>query len=250
MVYDESLKGRLMIGTPSYSGDVPDLLLPMMYGQKMPQVQFVYNHGCYVDLNRNEIIRKCYHPQYAERMGGEFTHLLMIDADAIPLSLDVVEKLLLADKDVIGGILTYKNTPSNWMVWNWDEEGYDELLMRRIQIADPTAPMAIYEQYKDRVLEVDAFGFGFALIKREVLDTMESPWFETYEPKDASYKGDDVVFCRKAQDLGFKIHVHTGAMCAHKDGKYYYPQQTQRVFEGLRAYYNVELKRQDDEAIQ
>jgi hypothetical protein len=241
MVYVEELNSaRLMVGIPTNAGDVADLLIPMFYGMRMPKVQFAFVHGCYIDQNRNSLVRACYDESYTERLGGEFTHLLLTDADTIPMNTNAVEKLLLADKGVISGILTFKNIPSNWMLWKWgDRENH---LVKRIPIAHSLDPMNLFPQYQNVILEVDAVGFGFILIKREVFEAVGLPWFESYHGPRLQYIGEDVMFCKKAQDAGYKIYAHTGVMCSHKMGRYYYPQKSQDVFDEVRKYYDLVLK--------
>ena len=241
MVYTKDLEpAKLIVGMPSYDGMAADLLIPVMYGMRLPKVQFIFLYGCYIDRNRNEIVRGAFDDMYKDRLGGDFTHLLFLDADTIPMNLDAVEKLLKADKDVISGISTFKNIPSTWMVWDWEDR--ENLKMKWKHIANPIDPMNIFPEYRDRVIEVDTFGFGFVLVKREVLETLDMPWFKSYNTSDMRYHGEDVMFCKNAQDAGYKIYAHTGVQCLHKMGRFYYPSKTQDVFDDFRKHYHLKLK--------
>ena len=62
------------------------------------------------------------------------------------------------------------------------------------------------ESVRERRL-VDAGGTGIMLIKREVLERMEEPWFTIVDGKDLFVMPEDWEFCRKARELGFKIAV-------------------------------------------
>lgn len=73
--------------------------------------------------------------------------------------------------------------------------------------------------------EVIFCGLGCTMIRREVFERMERPWFETdkslritsqdpfeYEVWDVPYKygGQDMLFCHKARELGYKIQAIEG----------------------------------------
>jgi hypothetical protein len=56
--------------------------------------------------------------------------------------------------------------------------------------------------------EVGSIGMGVMLIKRNVFEKLTEPWFETPWRTDArGYIGEDIFFCRKAQDAGYKIWI-------------------------------------------
>lgn len=78
----------------------------------------------------------------------------------------------------------------------------------------------------DALCKVDATGAACLLVHRTVLTAMlvkyhqdAYPFFkEVSEPRaDGSYKelGEDVVFCLRARQLGFPVHVHTGILVEH-----------------------------------
>jgi hypothetical protein len=49
---------------------------------------------------------------------------------------------------------------------------------------------------------VDAFGFGGCLISRKVFEQTPEPWFTI------DYRaGEDIAFCKRVRDAGFKLHV-------------------------------------------
>jgi len=83
---------------------------------------------------------------------GKSTHLIFIDSD-IEFEPDSVVKLLLADKDVVGGIYPKKALPISFVVNSIDNA-----------------------QFEGTLLEVKRIGTGFVCIKREVFEKM----FERY----------------------------------------------------------------------
>lgn len=63
---------------------------------------------------------------------------------------------------------------------------------------------------KDELIEVQHAGSSGMLIRRNVLEAVEPPWFEL-----ANGISEDVAFCRKAAAAGFQIHVDLAARLGH-----------------------------------
>jgi hypothetical protein len=56
--------------------------------------------------------------------------------------------------------------------------------------------------------EVGSIGTGIMLIKKEVFQNMSEPWFDMpWQVGKRGYMGEDVFFCKKAQELGFKVYI-------------------------------------------
>jgi hypothetical protein len=64
------------------------------------------------------------------------------------------------------------------------------------------------------ISEWDAVGTGGMLIRRSVIDRMKYPWFEVGRTfKDAL--GEDLYFCTKAKELGFRVWVDSENRTSH-----------------------------------
>jgi hypothetical protein len=84
----------------------------------------------------------------------------------------------------------------------------------------------------DTLIESGPTGVGFMLVHRHVFESIqklaldpEFPWFrETIE--DHMWVSEDVYFCRRAQELDFRIYTDTSLILGHQksDGAIYYPQ--------------------------
>ena len=59
-------------------------------------------------------------------------------------------------------------------------------------------------------MEVYAVGGAGLLIKKHVLEAIGDPYFETYGKQN-----EDLEFCRKIRNAGYKIHVDTGCLLGH-----------------------------------
>lgn len=67
----------------------------------------------------------------------------------------------------------------------------------------------------DDLVEVEHAGSSGMLIRREVIEALEPPWFELGRLDDGRRISEDVNFCRRAREAGFKIHVDLGVRLGH-----------------------------------
>jgi hypothetical protein len=132
------------------------------------------------------------------------THLMFIDAD-IGFEPEEIFKLILADKDVVGGLYPKKALPISYVV-------------NKVPDAEKEGNM----------VEVLNLGTGFMLIKREVLEKMieanpqlhyidnigldpkYAPFkyalFDTeIDPSTTEYLSEDYLFCKRWREMGGKI---------------------------------------------
>lgn len=65
-----------------------------------------------------------------------------------------------------------------------------------------------------RLIEVDVTGTAGMVIRREVFEALEPPYFQN-EYVDGQLVTDDIFFCRKAREAGFDIHVDTSLALTH-----------------------------------
>ena len=79
-----------------------------------------------------------------------------------------------------------------------------------------------YEYYKrsdleGKVTQVDAVGMGCCLIDTRIFNALEFPWFRYGERMEEP--PEDLYFCERARELGFKVWVHGEVVFDHW-GKY------------------------------
>lgn len=147
-----------------------------------PSVYYATALGCYLSNLRQNLADNV--------LNSGASHLLFIDSD-MRFPPDTVKRLLKADKDIIGAncrIRTAAGTTTRRLV-----EGKWEMLS--------SVGKTGYEQ-------ADVIGFGVTLIKTKVLQGLERPWFAMpWDVQSKNYVGEDVYFCLKAIDAGFKVWV-------------------------------------------
>ena len=78
---------------------------------------------------------------------------------------------------------------------------------------DPIGPdylsVSLAEVPAEGIIELDAAGSAGMLIRHDVLDVVRQPWFEN------SPRSEDILFCEKAVDAGFKIHADLSCRLGH-----------------------------------
>ena len=133
----------------------------------------------YLHLARTEIVR--------EARANHSSHLFYLDTD-MDFENDVVLRLLAHDKDIIGA--------------NYNQRGFP--LTTTVRVKNPEGLYTIAD-IPDTLFECDAVATGCMLIKMSVFDTIKEPWFFYKFDAKGNPIGEDVWFCEKAKEAGFKI---------------------------------------------
>lgn len=180
--------------------------------------------GAIIHWSRNELV---------QAMRPESQWALFCDADIIP-EADYLDRLLAHDKDIAAGLCTKRIDPPepNFRIWLESAQNYGVLLKWA---------------HHGKLIEVDAVGTGFLLVRRSVFEHMalayhreaflttgNGHWFEYIRTPHGGEWGEDISFCWKAQRLGYHIYVDTSVV-PHHVGDYYYnvedffPYQQDRI---------------------
>lgn len=167
----------------------------------------------------------------------DYTHLMWIDSDMV-FNPQQFQKLLDDDKDIVSGLYFMDNGQQFATVKDWDEEyfkkngGFEFLTPKDIEATLKGLP------YKDAdkngspnpsptpsptrvegLIEVAYTGFGFMMIKKGVFESMTYPWFRPIEKKIGNmvdFTMEDVAFCLRAKETGFKVHIDPLVRVGHE----------------------------------
>ena len=141
----------------------------------------------------------------------DYDYLMWIDSDMV-FNPQHFKRLLDHNKDIVSGIYMMDDGKHFATCKNWDEEffkkhGHFEFL--------------IFVDVKGRegLLEVCYTGMGYMLVKKGVFESMEYPWFKPVEKQIGDMKDftmEDVAFCLKAKEKGFKILIDPGVRVGHE----------------------------------
>lgn len=148
-----------------------------------------------IDANRNEHTRGI-----IAEMNPDY--ILFLDAD-MTHPPDTLTKLLAHDKDVVAGLYHYGAHPFPPVALVKNDT--DDLRYTAVTLYDDTPFM------------VDATGMGCALIKREVFENTEFPWFLYEEDPDKGIRSitEDMHFYRKVRAAGYEVWIDPTVKCGH-----------------------------------
>lgn len=149
-----------------------------------------------VTFARNKIATK------ALENGADY--LLFLDDDMV-FPADLFERLVRHKKDIVAGLTFLRRPPHQPSMFQLNRDGrsYDPVILWK----------------KGELVECDGVGMACTLIDCEVLKKMT----ETVDLYRAIFgffdnhyhQGEDLRFCRKARDLGFKVFCDTSLIVGH-----------------------------------
>jgi hypothetical protein len=151
--------------------------------------------GLQVDCARNYLV--------GEFMKNEhLSHLFFVDSDVVP-SNDCIDKLLALNVPIATGCYPYL--------------GIDGLIWL-VGLKDKWGIYQFHKELPDEPFEIDVCGAGCLLIRRDVFDSIEGPWFKFAE-LESSYSirhyEEDIYFCEKAKAANLKIICDPRVKCGH-----------------------------------
>lgn len=134
----------------------------------------------------------------------DYTHMMWIDSDMV-WDVKMIEQLFLADKDIVGGMCPISwNGKSNAM---WVAE--DGTMFANMRKGKP-----------EGLMRVDYTGMAFLLVKKGVFEKLSWPWFDLrvglYENGNHGMISEDIAWCTRATDAGFKVYVDRGVRPGHE----------------------------------
>ena len=153
---------------------------------------------------------------------GDHDWMWFTDQDAVYLP-QTLDRLMAWDKPLVGALCLmrgpemcepmvfrgrYEPGSEKWNVLV--NETYEYLRKH----ADPTTndPQIIDPIPPGSLVEADITGCHCLLIRRDVLEAMEPPWFHGNPGRE------DMYFCQKAAELGIQLHVDFSTFVGHATG--------------------------------
>ena len=141
----------------------------------------------------------------------DYDYIMWIDSDVLFTPQNFL-KLINHQVDIVSGIYLMSDGKYYSTCEEWDEEyfskhGHFEFMAQKDI------------QGKEELIEVSYTGMGFMLIKKGVFESMEYPWFRPIEKKIGDmvdFTTEDVSFCLKAKEKGFKIFIDPTVIVGHE----------------------------------
>lgn len=182
---------HLAIGIPCNHTHVPAPFFDSFIQMERPDFIYIPAKNGPVDEMRNYIV--------ARAIQSGCTHLLMMDTDQI-YPKNTIEALFSNNVDVCHARVYRRYPPFDALMFELLDKG------RYIERTD-------YDE--GDIVEVDACGTGCVLYDIKVFETIKAPWFEFVRDADGDRVGEDVNFCKKLKEKGYKIWVDTSVNVKH-----------------------------------
>lgn len=151
-----------------------------------------------------------------------YSHLWFMDDDH-QFEKDMLPRLLAHDKPLVSPLCltrVYPFTPVQYAL----NDGQKYL------------PLPLSETPTDGLVEVAAGGCAGMLIRRDVIEAIEPPWFEYAD------KSEDIIFCEKAVAAGFDLWCDLGCLLGHITTTVVIPAKTEQGWAtGLRVGGDLDL---------
>ena len=132
-----------------------------------------------------------------------FDYVLYVDSDMVFDSNDL-NRLLAHNVDICTGLYVTRNGENNNVLYS------NVITQRRFPSRDSKL---ITDMATSGFGQVSACGFGFCLVKIEVIKTLFKHYKSPFEPKWGV--GEDVAFCLRAQKHGYKIFADRDVKLGH-----------------------------------
>lgn len=160
-----------------------------------------------VDRARSRLVKEAL--AYRFPQGQKATHLLLIDLDQL-YPHGMLDQLLKWDKDIIGPVGFFKSR----------NPGHHKPFAQLTNAKGGADPVEIFDKHMqliDEPVPCDVLGLGGLLVKREVFETLDGPWFRYDTSRRGVQEGisHDIHFCDDAKAHGFQPHVLPSCVSPH-----------------------------------
>jgi hypothetical protein len=119
----------------------------------------------------------------------QFEYILFLDSDMSP-EPHTVGRLLSHNVDAVSAMCFMRHPPH---MGAWYDEGH------------------LIDYQRGGIQEVEAVGAACLMLKRQVIERLSYPWFGS----DTPGLGEDILFCKKLRDVGYKIFLDTELEVGH-----------------------------------
>lgn len=151
---------------------------------------------------------------------AEADYVMWFDSDMVFPS-DTLERLIEdRDKgDIITGVYCRRVAP------------YHPVLMEKLEISDEKCEWSDYIEYPQEIFEVAGCGFGCVLVPTKVLLEVFTEYGNMFSPINGV--GEDLSFCWRARQLGYKIVCDPSIQCGHV-GHYIVDRNFYNAYKGAK----------------
>lgn len=167
--------------------------------QGLKVYQLAYTNRMVVDWARNSLARSAVEKK-SEYTGTHYSHFLWLDVDHVfnpDLACELARHFTMKEVDAVSALYFSRTGPTLPVAYVKDDSANKYKHYPLIEV-----PPCL--------CEVDAFGFGATLQKREIYEITPEPWFTI----DAR-AGEDIAFCVHAKEHGFRFWLDGAYKLGH-----------------------------------
>ena len=154
---------------------------------------------------------------YKKMLEGDWDYCMIVDSDILflPDEINPIDRLVEADKDVVGGFYVSRKIPCVPI--------YRPLDLQEMYERDGKFPETYKFVVPDDIFEVAGCPGGCMMIKREVIERLTTVYTIPNLPMihKGEYLSEDYSFCKRARDEGYKIYILPQIKLGHL-GEYLY----------------------------
>ena len=151
------------------------------------------------DAVRNNLVKQA--------LQSNCSHILMMDTDQIYVDPDLISRMMSHKRPVVGARVHRRYPPFDPLCFR----GPDPVRLEVI----PDAEIELAMNNGNPLVEVDATGCGCVLYDLSIFTHIPEPWFEETKDEKGMPIGEDIGFCFKLKDHGYKIAVDCSLNIQH-----------------------------------
>lgn len=198
---------KLFIAVPTYETIAPECFEAIfnLVNQWDVEMTFKAVKGYDCARARNEIVKQF--------LKSDYEWLWTIDSDTIlpveylNMAPNFIDWFVMQRKPIVLGWYPRKNDPGRTEIFMEGYEGYPAAA--RWNCAE------LAQNVGQHFIPIKGGGFGCAIIHREVLETLEYPYFKYVSYDDGQFLSEDLYFCSKAREAGYQIWTMPALGCDH-----------------------------------
>lgn len=164
--------------------------------EKIGECKLAMKSGSLIYTSRNSLA------MMAIQMDADFVFWLDSDmvfkSDTLVRMMDTLKK---NDIDILTG-LYFRRVPP-----------YSPVLFDKLEQNGEITEFSEFNKIPDELFEVGGCGFGCVLMKTDVFFDVQSKFGNMFAPRGNN--GEDVAFCIRARECGYKIYCDPSIVCGH-----------------------------------
>lgn len=208
---------KLLIGIPTLDYVHVDFMrclmnLVMHLKEQGTQFDVMIESGTLVYLARERIAHRAINEHY--------THVLWFDSDMI-FNPEILDDLMFCGEQFVTGI------------YHARRKGYASCIFKDIEPNN----VERFETYPKEPFQIAGCGFGCVLTSVEMLSTICLHYLTCFTPLQSL--GEDIAFCKRARDLGYKLWCDPSVVCGHIGHIAIYPDDYEQWKKTISNYNEV-----------